>query len=124
MDYSKIMPQDIVDMVWARLHDGKGQAIGKNFCLYLNHKGNKCAVGIFLPNHPAQKTVGDVFTILVKYRDTEADSDWFQFLDENSGLLNDLQVIHDHAANWWGGEFNGQDDIKKVCKRFKLKYPG
>jgi hypothetical protein len=130
IDYSKITPQDIVDMVWARLNDGAGRAINKwGDCAYKDDNGNKCAVGIFLPeNHPIQEVGGDIDKLFMVASAMGYDidgEDWLSFLEENYDILNRLQKIHDDQEHWYGNDFNalGYNEFSKFCVDNKLKFP-
>lgn len=64
-------------------------------CAYLNGKGQRCAIGIFLPDgHEAQQSNKIIYTLLIDYPDLEEilgsynDKERLQF-------LRDLQNVHD-----------------------------
>jgi hypothetical protein len=128
--------QEIVNRVWERLNDGKGRAgrmrslyefaedSKKYFqCEYCDATGNKCAVGIFIPDdHPAQKVIADVSELLMDYGDDEA----IAWMIDHEDLLDELQKIHDTEGYWNDKVFNGtgQAQFQYLCKTKDLKFPG
>jgi hypothetical protein len=131
LDYANITPQEIVDRVWARLNDGKGQAydLKKGVCTYLDDNGNKCAVGVFLPEiNEVQKYQGSLGNLLAHCKNAGGydGADWVEFLNKNKDLLIALQKCHDAPAYWNGENYNrnGKIHFKIAVLKFGLKFPG
>ncbi len=113
--------QGIFDAVVNRLRDGTGRAMStqRTGCTYLNKKtGNKCAVGIFIPDgHKAQEYGGLASKNMVRlYPDLD--------FDKNLKLLGKMQVIHDSIINWNEIIFskNGERELEATAGIFNLKY--
>ena len=81
--------QEIIDTINKKF---KGKADGIHGCVYLNNKGKKCVIGIFIPDgHPGQQEEDlGVLGLLEKYPELirEMPSDNFE-------LLEKFQSVHD-----------------------------
>lgn len=64
-------------------------------CLYEDNKGNRCAIGCFIPDgHPGlQARESDVVALLIRFPDLQ---DYLPFSELH--VLNDFQVCHDACA--------------------------
>lgn len=82
----------IIEMLSKRT--GKGKAVDKwGECQYLAPDGNKCAVGVFLPEgHEGQRIRGDIYTLIHIYPDVE------QHMPLEKGAMQMLQATHDTAT--------------------------
>lgn len=128
--------QEVFDAALKRLEDGTGPAVtyferdeeklyDKNVfkeCLYLAPDGNKCVVGIFIPDgHPAQEFEGDVSNLLDQFDDLPK---WF-YDDRMERLMSDLQGIHDSEKSWSGEnnkKFIGHEMMKATADIYQLEY--
>lgn len=91
---------------------------GNFICAYLNSKGQKCAIGIFIPDgHEAQLARKTVYNLLLEYPDLQnilgpvTDNRRYQF-------LTDLQQLHDNYR------FNNQSwfsTLTSFANRYNLE---
>ena len=119
-----LTPQEIFDTVVARLNDGTGQAKDDlGTCKYLDEcTGNKCAVGLFIPDgHDAQNYHGDVFGLVYEYY-KGGPNELPALIYYNVDLLSRLQGVHDGDGNWFGNTFTGVGPLKGVADKHNLSY--
>lgn len=125
MEYNLDMtPQEIFDTVVARLSDGTGQAKDDlGTCKYLDEcTGNKCAVGLFIPDgHDAQNYHGDVEMLVTGYY-KGGPNELPALIYYNVDLLSRLQRVHDTNVNWFGNTFIGVGPLKGVADEYNLSY--
>jgi hypothetical protein len=111
----KITKQEIFNRVVEHLSTQKTQSVDlSGQCVYLDPRsGNKCAIGIFIPNgHEAADVIGSVKYLFNDYPDIE------KLFENNSfSLLKDLQDLHDDCRNWNENGFCGW----KRCADIALK---
>jgi hypothetical protein len=108
----------------ARLNDGTGQAKDHTgACKYLDKgTGNKCAVGLFIPDgHDAQNYYGDVFGLVYKYKNC-GPRELPALIYYNTELLNKLQLVHDDIGSWFGNTFTNVGHLKLVADEYNLSY--
>jgi hypothetical protein len=125
MEYDLDMtPQEIFDTVVARLNDGTGQAKDHTgACKYLEEgTGNKCAVGLFIPDgHDAQNYHGSVSGLVYEYKNC-GPRELPALIYYNVDLLSRLQRVHDATGNWFGNTFTGVGPLKGVAGEYNLSY--
>ena len=65
----KITPQNVFNAAWqAFIVERKRPSIDGSRCVYLNNDGDKCAVGLCIPDgHEAQRFTGSVSRLWAKY---------------------------------------------------------
>lgn len=90
----------ILEVIRARKFDEP--ATDRGYCIYLSAEGNKCGIGLFIPDgHPGQRFLGAVAGLLAIHRDLE------NFIPlEIIGLVC-LQSSHDSESSLCNMKFNG-----------------
>jgi hypothetical protein len=132
-DYKNLTQQDIADILWNRFNDGMGQAVNEDrtSCVYLTSTGNKCAVGVFLPDdHNVQHFGGNIATLIHLFKRRMAGEDWFDFLEKNYSILRSFQMLHDNGRNWDSSGENGVylspiglEKFQDIIEAYGLKHP-
>jgi hypothetical protein len=88
-DFQPITLQRVFDKAWDAfvVNDGQPARTPAGGCAYLNENGNKCAIGLCIPDgHPAQKAetyVGGLFR------------DWPELFGDLKGLSEAQEELHD-----------------------------
>lgn len=97
----------------------------KEQCLYLNDKGLKCAIGLWIPDgHPAQRSTDLIFGLARDWPELTGTA----WPDTKYGLDlgNALQVVHDdlfyRATSQGGLSERGEDKIKRIAAQYNLIY--
>ena len=115
--------QEKFDIMVARLFDGKGQCMNtNNICCYLSDKGNKCVVGVLIPDgHPAQKFDGGVPYLDIRYSNDPVIRD--EVIGDDLDFLIHMQNIHDKIVYWDGYFLNdlGIAELKRVAELYGLE---
>jgi len=89
-------PQEIFDTVVAHLFAQKHRAFSNTRCVYRAGNGDKCAVGVLIPDDVySPKMEGGNVEGLIDGRFKIPD-----FIYDNHELLGSLQGAHDNAGNW------------------------
>lgn len=117
--------QEIANKIAERLTDGKGRCAlsdDSTQCMYLNEHGNKCAVGIFIPDrHPAQDYMGSVYGLAKTFPDALPNIAPKDFV-----FLGHFQSLHDRISSWTAdGRFSlyGFYDFMEIADKFGLECP-
>lgn len=105
-NFQKITLQSIFDAAWAAFIVGDGQpARTANGCVYLAKNGNKCAVGLRIPDgHPAQQSGGDFGQIASEYPELFDIS----VLEQLDKLYPFQKRLHDTLSMWDSKTEEGQ----------------
>jgi hypothetical protein len=134
----KITLQAVFSAAWqAFIVEGKDPAFNTNInnCVYLDNNGNKCAVGLCIPDgHPAQKCIRSVSFLMKHYPDLFNENvktnkinvfgfDYF----EGDSLVTAQRSLHDALVNN-SAEWNFTLDERKkhylaFAKEFNLEVP-
>jgi hypothetical protein len=119
--------QDIFNAAWQKfiIEDGKpARDIESLSCEYLTKDGNKCAVGLVIPDgHPAQKYFGDFHQLVTT--DTVDVSDIFdeEIMTAEEHTLIDFQAdLHDRISDRNGNWINTKDAMREHYIRMAEKY--
>lgn len=88
--------------------------VGK--CAYLNNRGDKCIVGLCIPdNHPVQSSNLSVYALSFDYPEL--------FSHEDILLLETMQeVLHDNLTSKDGGWIHSKEDRKIIYRQFAEEY--
>lgn len=99
-DFKKISLQSIFDKSWdAFIVGDKPPARTVGRCVYLTKDGDKCAVGLCIPDgHPAQSYRGNLATLTVKY--PELFDDQILSLKGSSYLYEFQARLHDSLSDY------------------------
>ena len=90
----------ILEVIKARTHDGPSICTKEKYCVYKAIDGNKCAVGLFIPEgHPGQTYEGTVKSLVHLHPDLRD----FMPLDIRS--LHELQRVHDTESPYHESDF-------------------
>lgn len=130
----KISLQQIFDLAWqAFIVERKqpGYDKGVHSCRYLDDEGNKCAIGLALPDgHPTQKSLCSFYTLMTHNRElfndsltslNEAQANHFQaslhdsYIDEDSGSPT--------YGQWALTPRELEKRYKEVAKKYNLTIP-
>lgn len=123
-----ISMQEYFDITINHLSNQKYQSHSplESTCVYLAPDGNKCAVGIHIPDgHEAQNAILTVTNLAFKYPDLAGiawpDSEW------GLRLARELQKLHDYSQyrvspNYGGINHEGEKLARKIADNFNLTY--
>jgi hypothetical protein len=127
----KITLQKIFDLAWqAFIIEDKPPSCGRIACLYQDAYGNRCAVGLSLPNyHNALMYEGGFEGLVDGY--PELFDEQIQELANLifKGSLNKFQArLHDHwvdieTREWKGTKQERMEDYLKIAEELKLTIP-
>lgn len=114
-----ITPQAVFDAAWQhfivdRAPPAVKDMLGRAKCMYLTPDGNKCAVGLLIPDgHPAQHALDSVIHLAKRYPDLFPDRSYNTLL-----VLSDLQdYLHDSLV---GGN---DKDVAVLLRRQREAVP-
>lgn len=118
--------QRVVNLIAARLRNGKGRAVSEatGMCLYRTPDGNACAIGACMHDGEepgALNMLGGVSKLFDQYPHLRAY--WWA---RSESLLVQLQSVHDSLGNWdHTGRLNycGEYALQSVCIEHALVYP-
>jgi hypothetical protein len=126
-DFKPITPQHVFDAAWNAfvIGDAPPARSRAGGCSYLNDKGDKCAIGLLLPDgHPAQKASGNVYHLLRL---------WPELFDYRAPprLWLDLQVDlhdcissgHEHEASWTLTQAERREIYEQFARKHDLTIP-
>lgn len=113
--------QEVFDKVMERFLDHTGRAVDERFfCMYKTEDGNKCAVGIFIPDgHDAQDFNGPVEELIEKFP-TSLPEEIYAYED----MMCKFQEVHDDLMSWDENEFTlgGCGKMKRLAEENGLEY--
>lgn len=123
-DFKKITLQDIFNKAWEHFIVGDGKpawSTEENRCMYLDEYGNKCAVGLCIPDgHPAQKKAAGLRPLLIEYPEL--------FDIKESELANNFQnKLHDDLIDCCGAWIYDKQEMRnkyiQVAEQYGLTIP-
>ena len=110
-------PQEIVNKVWDHfITMGQPKSVNRitsrgPFCVYRDPDGNKCAVGVLIPDFLYEKEM-EVGNISGVFRDFPNVAKYLG--EDNQILLSRLQNVHDWEINWHEGKLREEPLIKLI----------
>lgn len=126
--------QEIFDTVarWLLRPGGTQSMRHDGVCAYRGPGGNKCAVGVLIPDDmyrpfmdyvdsPFSKFSVGVSVDRLIYCYARYLPEWF---GKYADLLSDLQEVHDRPDNWSGDDPDRKsmrEDLQRVCRNFNLR---
>lgn len=117
--------QEYFDKTINHLRQQEARAYSNGACRYLALDGNKCAVGLHIPDgHPAQHYEGSIETLIDDYPSL-AGVAWPEGIN-GVALASLLQFLHDSIIyrNEEAGSLSpiGECEAQSIAKRFQLVY--
>lgn len=130
----KISLQSIYNKAWAEFIVGDGQPgfdIVQHCCTYKDANGNKCAIGLDLPEgHPAQQSKQTLAGLAEKYSDLFDDQivSMPQSIDGEEKLIDFQFSLHDNLIDYQTGQWKFTKDERRqryieVAQKFNLTIP-
>ena len=121
--------QDYFNQTVAYMLTQKNRCVNeKNYCVYLNDEGNKCAIGYWIPkDHEALGCEEAISTLFAEYPELSGVA-WPKG-EYGLDLAESLQYLHDEERyrvfHDKGSEFSeeGTRKVGQICKTFNLKNP-
>lgn len=84
----------IIETIRSKMLDHKSRHESLKYCVYRAHDGNRCAVGVFIPeNHDAEISSLSVGELLRNY------TGLLQHMPLEMRALRELQIIHDQTPD-------------------------
>jgi hypothetical protein len=131
----KISFQSIYNKAWAAFivgDDQPGFNMVEHCCSYKDANGNKCAVGLDLPEgHPAQKSRQTLAGLAEKYSDLFDDQivSMTKSIDGEEKLVNFQFSLHDNLIDYSTGQWDFTKEERRqkyieIAKAFNLIIPG
>jgi len=112
--------QQAFNKIWNHFIVNKGKKSSEgSYCKYRDGAGNKCAVGVLIPDNLYDKNLeGKGYAVLI----SEHESMKVFFKDINIQLLLDLQCTHDDAGYWDKGILD-KERLIEIAEEYELKIP-
>lgn len=122
--------QEIFNKVWQHFiveKNPRGYDAEAENCVYKNQEGNKCAIGIFIPDDkfiPAMNNWGTIWSFK-DAKDTLSRYGCENLLVEifgpeyNMKFLSELQKAHDHIH-----ERSMEENLRRLAVKWSLQIPG
>lgn len=111
--------QEAFDIMVNHLRTMPGRSVNarKTVCQYRNSNGNKCAVGVLIPDNEYDSD-WDINTIGIDMIYSKIPS--LQGLNIN--LLQKMQDAHDNPNNWKEDQFTSEQLLACIAYEFHLEY--
>lgn len=129
MEYPKTN-QEIFDRVWQYyVIEGHPRSVSSSgTCLYRTYDGNRCAVGLFIPDESYREAFdneayGSGIGPLLDEGVFDFDPELDEFLRANRVLFEELQSIHDRATGR-GGFGTLPEELRKFARERGFEIPG
>jgi hypothetical protein len=128
-DFKKITLQDIFNKAWEHFIIGDGKpswSTEQNCCMYLDEYGNKCAVGLCIPDGcPAQKIFRNFSGLINIYPELFDDN---SICDYTSEQINYFQKnLHDDLTDCSGKWIHNKKQMRQkyieLAEKYKLTIP-
>jgi hypothetical protein len=109
-------PQDIFDRVVSHLTEQGKRSMDERHCRYHNDDGLMCAVGVLIPKEDyfpeIDKGNKTIKSLIVEYAGR-----FPEWMEENLGLLSELQSVHDRQYLWENGN-KMFETLESIAERY------
>lgn len=91
-------------------------------CVYRSADGGKCAFGALIPDEHYDPAMDD----LTEFTNGCSAQHLIELFNIETSiapqLLNELQYAHDNVLNWSNNRFDGDAELQKIARDFKLEW--
>jgi len=101
----------------------KPRSFNEGGCMYRDVKGNKCAIGVLIPDNLYISDMDDCSNSCIRKDFIENFKLTKLFKGVNLDMLINMQAVHDMKINWKDDGTLRDEYLRKVAKHFELKIP-